>query len=353
MLKDYDFEAASKADSKFNCRDLEFAAHTPKTVHELRPSDIKVVGAIGDSLTAANGAKAGNVIELLNEYRGVSWSIGGDSDINSVVTLPNIIKLYNPNVIGFSLNTGNVNSSTAAFNVGQPGHTSHEIYEQAKLLVSRIRANPNVNFNEDWKLVTLFIGGNDLCNSCSTKYPGYYTAANYIRNVRQTLDYLEVTLPKTLVNLVLSLDVTGVSLFESTGFFCKILTTSFCSCGLDPKYQGDVLTMTKAIQDGLNQLVNSGYFDGRDDFTVVAQPFMTTMKPPKNSNGKYDLSFFAPDCFHLSQKGHQTAALELWNNMFEPVGAKSTNWIQFEKNVRCPTFTSPYIYTSKNSKHAQ
>lgn len=28
-----------------------------------------------------------------------------------------------------------------------------------------------------------------------------------------------------------------------------------------------------------------------------------------------DLSYFAPDCFHLSEKGHKAAAEALWNNM--------------------------------------
>lgn len=33
------------------------------------------------------------------------------------------------------------------------------------------------------------------------------------------------------------------------------------------------------------------------------------------ANGETDLSFFSPDCFHLSQKGHEAAADALWNNM--------------------------------------
>jgi hypothetical protein len=34
---------------------------------------VKIIGAIGDSLTAANGAKAALLTGLLTEYRGVSW----------------------------------------------------------------------------------------------------------------------------------------------------------------------------------------------------------------------------------------------------------------------------------------
>lgn len=42
-------------------------------VHRLRVGDIKVVAAMGDSLTAANGARAWTVIGCLTNYRGTSW----------------------------------------------------------------------------------------------------------------------------------------------------------------------------------------------------------------------------------------------------------------------------------------
>lgn len=48
----------------------------PTSVHALKPGDIDVVGAMGDSLTAANGAGATNIFQVLTENRGVSWSIG-------------------------------------------------------------------------------------------------------------------------------------------------------------------------------------------------------------------------------------------------------------------------------------
>ena len=61
----------------------------PNSVHELSPYDVEVIGAIGDSLTAANGAKAKTVIGVMTEDRGVSWSIGGeDGNINNLITLP-------------------------------------------------------------------------------------------------------------------------------------------------------------------------------------------------------------------------------------------------------------------------
>lgn len=37
---------------------------------------------------------------------------------------------------------------------------------QAKDLILKMKATPEIDFNEAWKLVTIFIGGNDLCLSC-------------------------------------------------------------------------------------------------------------------------------------------------------------------------------------------
>jgi len=62
------------------------------------PQDIKVVMAMGDSITAGFG-----ILGLdggLDEYRGLSGPIGGDTD---AVTIPNFIKYYNPTVIGASV----------------------------------------------------------------------------------------------------------------------------------------------------------------------------------------------------------------------------------------------------------
>jgi phospholipase B1 len=40
------------------------------------------------------------------------------------------------------------------------------MYAQAVELVRRIKADKNLNFENDWKVVTFFVGGNDLCKFC-------------------------------------------------------------------------------------------------------------------------------------------------------------------------------------------
>ena len=37
---------------------------------------------------------------------------------------------------------------------------------QAQNLVNKLRADSNINFEQEWKMITLFIGGNNLCAFC-------------------------------------------------------------------------------------------------------------------------------------------------------------------------------------------
>ena len=40
---------------------------------------------------------------------------------------------------------------------------------QAELLVERMKKDSNVDFENDWKVITIFVGGNDLCDYCDNK----------------------------------------------------------------------------------------------------------------------------------------------------------------------------------------
>lgn len=64
---------------QFPCRNVSSFGKskvTPTSVHKLRPGDITVIGAMGDSLIAGNGALEEWAIGTLIEYRGVSWCAG-------------------------------------------------------------------------------------------------------------------------------------------------------------------------------------------------------------------------------------------------------------------------------------
>ena len=62
------------------------------------------------------------------------------------------------------------------------------------------------------------------------------------------------------------------------------LTFSFtCRCGAFPgsdENKQELEDLVKAYQQGLRDLVKSGRYDTRDDFTVVDQPFFSETKIP-------------------------------------------------------------------------
>jgi hypothetical protein len=99
-------------------------ANQTRSVHRLRPSDIQCVGALGDSLTAALGAHAITPAGLIVENRGSSWSIGGDYQFTRMISLPNILREYNPQLKGYSVKSSIIflqgqNGSHNGLNVGR------------------------------------------------------------------------------------------------------------------------------------------------------------------------------------------------------------------------------------------
>lgn len=124
-LKNNKLQRQFPNDTKFFCDVNGPGARSktiPKTVHMLRPGDIDIVGAIGDSLTAGNGAFALNELQVLLEGRGASWAIGGQRTWRNFLTLPNILKEFNPKLYGYSVtDQGNSFQKTSRFNVAEPG----------------------------------------------------------------------------------------------------------------------------------------------------------------------------------------------------------------------------------------
>jgi len=316
---------------------------TPATsVHNLRPEDVKVLGALGDSITAAFGAASTSLINLAVEWRGLSWSIGGDNTFEESLTLGNIIKKYNPSVRGLSLGTGSRNQN---LNVAVSGAIARDMPGQAVNLINAMRSDPLINFNNDWKVVTIWIGGNDFCSVCEGRPENQ--PEGYAQYIEQTLDILDAQVPRLFVNLVQVIDVT--TLYPVQEGTCVFYHRLLCPCGTndDASVRNSVSAATKDVHARLDRLVTQAKYNDRDDFTVVIQPFFIETSVPLRDDGTPDRSWFAPDCFHFTVKGHEAAAVALFNNMLEPIGQKSRKWNPGE-NIKCTSSSSPYFRTSKN-----
>jgi hypothetical protein len=115
----------------FDCNVTQFKSRErPTSVHALRPGDINVVGSMGDSITAACGEKARTILGLLLEFRGQSWSIGGKSKLEKVVTLPNVLKRFNSNLRGFNTKPSVLLTKGVGFNAAISGSTADDMLDQ-------------------------------------------------------------------------------------------------------------------------------------------------------------------------------------------------------------------------------
>ncbi|CAF0895415.1 unnamed protein product [Brachionus calyciflorus] len=334
----------------FDCTTELQSTETPTSVHKLRPGDIKVMAAVGDSLTASLGSNARTILGLLIEYRGRSWSIGGNDNVEKLITLPNLFKKFNPDLKGFS--TGNTFVLTTktgkGLNVAVSGQEANHVPDQIRTLVDRLKSDSKIDFQNDWKLVTIFVGGNDLCDYCKDRE--LHNPLAYASYLQHALDILYKEVPRVFVNLVSVLNVNDVK-YLNRGLVCSLLHKRVCPCAAYPESPEAEKELSEYI-DGYHNftraVVDSGRYDSRDDFAVVLQPFFQDYRLPKLSDGNVDFSFFAPDCFHFSTKGQASAAIGLWNNMLQPVGKKSNTWSPNDP-ILCPSKNQPYLFTKQNS----
>lgn len=337
----------------FNCTVISASPSIPTSVHKLRPGDIKVIAAMGDSLTAGFGMLAKNPVQLLTEWRGRSWSIGGDETLDTIVTLPNLFRKYNPNLMGFAEGKARISSVSAPgahLDVAVSGAKAELMEAQATKIIERVRNLPApANYEKDWKLVTIFIGANDLCAYINDK--SYYSAQHYYEYLKAALEKLK-TMPRTFVNLVEVLEATMVQEIGPRNPICNTFHTYECPTFMAGKL--DNIEKGKQARLRYQKMVETlaGEYENEEEFTVVHQPFFKDTTPPKHTKGIWkgtvDLSFFAPDCFHFSAKADAAAAEGLWNNIFEAEHQKRTSWKVGEALV-CPTEANPFLKTVKNS----
>lgn len=315
------------------------SATPPSDVNKVRPADIKVVAAMGDSITV--GAYSTNYLDDTEMiFPGNSFSIGGDESLKEHITLPNILRKFNPSLVGMSRGTGSENTG---FNVAVSGMTSLDIPRQAQDLVDRMKKK-GVSLSDDWKLVTIFIGTNDIGKlRCLPKMMEPTSRVEYKKKIEDGISLLQKHLNRTIISIV--------SIWNSELVYdaqSLIDTGKRMQCGDDYISKRDALTLE--YRKVVYEIQNEKKFE-RSDFTVVVQGFMDDIHDAfRNQDGKYDKSFYGSDVFHLSKYGNAVMGKFLWNNLLEPVGNKTTkaDLGNDSEPLKCPTKASPYIQTAGN-----
>jgi len=287
---------------------------------------------MGDSITAGMSAKDTSVLSM-KEYRGISFSIGGDA---GAITMPNILKQFSPSVIGFSTGIGKRPSTGNGLNGAESGDINLDMYSQAQWLVNAMKTDKRINLNEDWKMLTIWIGSNNLCDVCDNDARN--NADDFHTNLVQALDYLRENVPRLFVNLLSNLDITQI--YDIKDGMCGILHPIACACAAssDASVRANVKKVNLEYQVRAQQIADLYNSDTSHQFVVVAQPFLTNSKVSSRS------FLSAADCFHPSLASHQYASVALWNNMITPKAQKATAWDP-ATTVVCPT-ESTLLYTN-------
>ncbi|XP_068986794.1 phospholipase B1, membrane-associated-like isoform X1 [Bombus flavifrons] len=330
------------------------SSKVPESVHHLRPGDIDVIAAMGDSLTIGAGVTSIYTFEVNIENRGIVGSIGGQGTWRQYLTLPNILKEFNPKLIGYSLGDAISTDPAAQLNVAEGGAISKDITFMATYLVNKMKDDPRIDINKHWKLISLMIGSNDFCiNTCATSP---WTMLNDHKiDLIHTLRILRDNLPRTFVALIppphLKELVAAHQGKES--FLCYLSSMIECSCLFALQFRDHRPEYYKIIerwQEIDEEVANYPEFH-RNDFTVVILPTLEDGKIPLAEDGFTDLSYLNADCFHWSQKLHALYANNLWNNLLEPVGNKSRAFTTLFKKFLCPTSERPFLMTYENSQN--
>ncbi|CAG9803513.1 unnamed protein product [Chironomus riparius] len=337
--------------SNFFC-DLRYGArsHTvPKDIHKLTPGDIDVVAALGDSLTVGLNANARNLFHIGSEDRGVSWSIGGQDTWRQILTLPNILKAYNPKLYGYSLNDSP--KGTSGFNFAVTSSMSSQTVNQAKHLVTRMINDRNVDVQKQWKLITYMTGANDFCSGICRQHDTNVILNNAARDLITTLRILKAYLPRTLVNVVFPPNVNILTKLKNAPLKCGIIHTFACPCLFNPTYASQrerILRTIKLWKERIVEVVQLPEFHDSEEFEVNVHPFLDKADLPRLQNGNTDMSYLSPDCFHFTPKGHALLTNALWNSMLTPENHRSRSLRKEFEDFKCPTASLPYLATSKN-----
>ncbi|XP_968734.1 phospholipase B1, membrane-associated isoform X1 [Tribolium castaneum] len=323
----------------------------PENVNKVRPGDIDVIAGLGDSITAGVGLMAVNLLQIFLEYRGIAATAGGEATWRKYLTLPNILKVFNPNLTGFATATTLTLNPESRFNVGESGAVSEDTPYMAKVMIKRMVEDPSIDIHKHWKMVTLMIGPNDFCSQICYKNNLTAILEEHRNDLLQVLRILKYNLPRTIVNVIPPPNLEILIGFTGVPPKCELSHLFECPCLFGPtsgNRQDIYIKLMKLWQKLDMEIVNSEEFDS-DNFTVVLQPFTLDFFLPNTTKGVTDFSYLAEDCFHMSQKGNARIANALWNNIMEPVGQKSTRPVEIFEKFNCPSQERPYIFTRKNS----
>ena len=218
------------------------------------------------------------------------------------------------------------------YNFAVSGAVAADLQSQAQSFLDAMSASHTA---EEWKLLTVLVGGNNLCDVCNDAAGNSDTL--FETAMAASFDKL-VRLPRLVINVPLHPDYTQLAgLF---GGVCDIVLDIVCPCMASPS-GSDVLLAREYVgryNTKLASLVTR--FNGAEFDSVRGLGTRFVLQPVGDSTDfSADQSLVADDCFHPSSKGQALLARGVWNNMMQPAGSKSTS-VDTASDTVCPVLAT-------------
>ncbi|ODO09998.1 hypothetical protein I350_02222 [Cryptococcus amylolentus CBS 6273] len=337
---------------------------TPTSAKDVRPDDIRVVMALGDSITAGLLARpASSPLFPTNttffqtvdveEYRGISYPMGTDE---GAITIPNILSHFvtdNATVQGGA--KGHHAPATSALiaqdglNAAVSGATSSLLTSQVTTYIVPKLAALGLPGDDDWVYANVAIGANDICDFCvapNVSIAGVGTLGSstaFANDIRTAVNLLRKHTPKLIVNIIGILPVSAVYNLTLTNSYCQPAILSDvphlpleCACALTPGPIGDVTRQRmdstgEAYDNAVLEIVKAWEAEDDDGFGVMWQP--GSLIDLEN----YPIEALSPvDCFHPSEALHRRVAAGIWNRLTLSLEEKYTKILWDDgPQVRC------------------
>lgn len=368
----------------FPCSVVQPVKDEPATVSDVHPAHVSVVMAMGDSMTAGFaargffgaeegvdadegvgadkrvgddegvGAARGAALDAPLEFRALSFSGGAGSD--GYWTMPYFLGQYNSSLTGFSTKrtvpqtpgTGYLAEGANHLNAALSNAHAHQLEMQVDELKSQSSSIPD--FNARWKVLTVFIGANDICDgfhgfeACDGSTRNRTLLVNrYETNLRKTLESIRDSFGRVIVQVVSLFRFGSLKQARAGHSWCGIRRNLLVECNcLDTSLSGgsgpvddaqldELDTTVSAFNDRIETLAAEFNLQ-RPDFAVVA---VTTGK----NQDIPDITYVSElDCFHPSALAHATLARSLWNSMFDL--SRAPKPINASVPLFCPTASS-------------
>ncbi|XP_043486431.1 phospholipase B1, membrane-associated-like [Polistes fuscatus] len=322
----------------------------PTNVNRLKPGDIDIIASMGDSLSAGTGIFGSNLLHILIENRGVTAAGGGQDTWRKFLTLPNILKEFNPNLYGYAEGDYSTLEKGSKLNVAELGSISSDMPYMASVLVKRLKSDSRIDMQNHWKHISLMIGANDFCIFMCTTPPNEFLA-NHERDIVETLRILRDNIPRAFVSFIVAPNLRGLVKTRTDGkpsLYCDLLNDFSCPCLFGLMNENKRQEYYKIMERWQRLEIKISKYPEfqRDDFTVMIHPFLMNVEFPKTDDGYSDPSYLTVDCFHVSQKTNFLYALNLWNSLLTPYENKLYEFLP--SKLKCPTKKNPYLFTYNN-----